>query len=501
MEGRAIEKNDPSRDWSVEIHEHGRSGTVIYRDPSGSISFYWEFGGGDTVAIITGGDEATWRDQYPWAVSRRAEILQRTAAEVIRQKAPGSRAEIDDQRGWINIRQSGSPSPAIGTPRLFARAAENKSRFMLIAAIGLIVAAAVVWGAKQVMSIRVPHGTPVGDSLRAGGEIATLIQTLERYVPSLHRNPDEDRYSLSLFLYPVNGSAPGRVIPLAKSRRAQEAIHAKLLGSDGRSVWIYSNGIGAVELATGKRIGPTELRAANPTLATSLEQARFSFAQRLRIESPDRRNVWEIDPQSLQAYPVREERTGTVFPLRPSIEQFLSSGVRPSPTEWLGLHSTREAERDFKPRSWLTRASRAADAKELRRFHRGQLGPELERGNREIIAMTPVPGDEYLNAAFVRSGPDADPLRLSEPDGFLMVFTSAPGLAGTLVVARVDRGGTIAWKVDTGIDRFKLAQILPDTHFIAFTGTRPPVPDRVSEPILVSVDTRSGRLAATTLWK
>jgi hypothetical protein len=243
------------------------------------------------------------------------------------------------------------------------------------------------------------------------------------------------------------------------------------------------------------------LRAANPTLATSLEQSRFSFAQRLRIESPDRRNVWEIHPQSLQANPVREERTATALALRPSIEQFLSSGVRLSPTEWLGLHSTREAERDFKPRSWLTRASRAADAKELRRFHRGQLGPELERGNREILAMTAVPGDEYLNAAFVRSGPDADPLRLAEPEGFLMVFTSAPGLAGTLVVARVDREGKIAWKVDTGIDRFKLSQILPDARFIVFAGTRPPVPDKVSEPILVTVDTRYGTLATTTLRK
>ena len=91
----------------------------------------------------------------------------------------------------------------------------------------------------------------------------------------------------------------------------------------------------------------------------------------------------------------------------PRIEQFLSSGVRPSPTQWLGLRSPREAERDFKPRSWLTRAEhRATDAKESRRFHRGQLGPELDRGNREILSIAPLPGEAYLNAAFVRSGPD-----------------------------------------------------------------------------------------------
>jgi hypothetical protein len=92
------------RDWSVEIGENGRDGTVLYREPGGALSFYWEFGGGDVVAIVTVGDEAAWRKQHAWALPRRAEILQRTAAEVIRQKAPSCRAEIDDRHGWIHLR-------------------------------------------------------------------------------------------------------------------------------------------------------------------------------------------------------------------------------------------------------------------------------------------------------------------------------------------------------------------------------------------------------------
>ena len=94
----------PSKDWSVEIVESGRSGSVNYHEPSGSISFYWEFGGGDVVAFISVGDSATWNTRYPWAVERRREILERVGREVIRQKAPKCRADIDDANGYIYIR-------------------------------------------------------------------------------------------------------------------------------------------------------------------------------------------------------------------------------------------------------------------------------------------------------------------------------------------------------------------------------------------------------------
>ncbi|MBK8741352.1 MAG: hypothetical protein IPM02_18380 [Betaproteobacteria bacterium] len=489
------------QEWSVDIHEDGRSGKVVYREAARSLSFFWEFGGGDTVAIVHVGDKAAWRQQHAWAIDRRAEILQRIASETIRQKAPSCRAEIDERQGWINIRQTTSPPRLPTQQQQFLRVSAAKSKIMLIASIVLVVGVLAFWGVTQALSIRVPHGAPSGNSVRAGGEIATLIQTLETYVPSLHRNPDNDRYHLSLFLYPVDGSSPGRLVPLAKNLRAQEAGWAKLLGGDGRTVWFSVNGIGGLDLATGKRIGPTELRAANPTLAESWDDPRrISFDNRLRLTLPDRRTVVEIDPQTLKATPAQPERTQTALPLAPGVQDFLSSGVRPSPEVWLGLHSPQEAERDYKPKSWLTRAGRQPDAKEMRRLYQGQLGPELAQGNREILSMTPLSNDAYLNAAFVRSGPGADTLRLSDPDGFLMVFTSAPGLAGTLVVARVNADGKLAWKVDTGIDRFKLSQVLPDPRFAAFVGTRPAVPGKVPEPILVAIDMRSGAQSTSTLW-
>jgi hypothetical protein len=255
-----------------------------------------------------------------------------------------------------------------------------------------------------------------------------------------------------------------------------------------------------VNLKSGQVIGAAELRRANPSLDESWDdQRRMNFDQRLRITTADRKRVYEVTPDSLEAVP-STPRVAT-YPFEPKPQRFLSSGVRPSPTEWLGVLSPKEAALAHKPKTTLSRLNLADDAKELRSFFRFQLGPELDRGAREILSQERISTDEYLNAAFVRTNADADPLRLSDADSFLMVYTSQPGLYGTLMLARADGAGKILWQSDTGLDRFTLSQILPDARFMAFRGTRPPVPDKVSEPVLVIVDNRSGASSTVSLWQ
>ena len=94
-----------SDQWTVTIDQTGRSGSIAYKEPLGSISFYWEFGGDDAVAIIWIENSAIWSSRYPWAVDRRREILERVAREVVRQKAPKCKAEIDEQHGYMYIRE------------------------------------------------------------------------------------------------------------------------------------------------------------------------------------------------------------------------------------------------------------------------------------------------------------------------------------------------------------------------------------------------------------
>ncbi|MEO7412185.1 MAG: hypothetical protein ABIZ81_02415 [Opitutaceae bacterium] len=489
-------------DWRVVIDEKGRCGSISYNEPAGSVGFSWEFGGGDTVAIISFEDEATWRTRYPWAVGRRAEILRRVADEVIRQKSPGSFAEIDEQAGWINLRQVTPPRLPAAAPASHQAFRDRKAKLTLILAAFVLVLVVAAFGLKSMFSIQSSTGTPLGLSVRTPQHIATLIRTLEPYVPSLHRNPDNDRHRLALFLYPVDGRSPGRTIPIAQGLRIGDFNLAQLLGCDGSTVWFNLNGIGGVNLTTGKLVGAADLRRANTVLDETWDDfRRFEFDGRLRVTLPDRQRIFEVVPETLQAIPSPTPRDPAKLPFDPALQDFLSSGVRPTPTEWLGLHSPNEVAREFKPKSRLSRTNRAENAKELRRLHRAELGPELDRGYREVLSMTPVSEDEFFNAAFLRAAASADPLRLSAPESFLMVYTSKPGLGGTAMLARVDSTGKILWRTDTGIERFKLAQILPDARNVAFIGTRPPVPDKLSEPILVIVDNPSGAVSTTTLWK
>jgi len=95
--------------WTVEIAERGRSGTIAYREGDGALVLAWEFGGTDEVVAILAFAADRWDARYPWAAGRRAEILSRVGAEVVRQKAPTCVVDLGEaDRGWIYIR----PRPA-----------------------------------------------------------------------------------------------------------------------------------------------------------------------------------------------------------------------------------------------------------------------------------------------------------------------------------------------------------------------------------------------------
>lgn len=79
----------------INIIEQGRSGKIQYIEGSlfkkNTCEFYWEFGGGDTVAIIWfPKDDAAWDAKYPWAAGRRMEIVRDMAEQVRKKQAPRS---------------------------------------------------------------------------------------------------------------------------------------------------------------------------------------------------------------------------------------------------------------------------------------------------------------------------------------------------------------------------------------------------------------------------
>lgn len=341
----------------------------------------------------------------------------------------------------------------------YFRLRDPKMKFALaLGAIALLVAG-VLWFKRTVLVIDPGKGSPLGLSLRSDRHIATLIQSLEAYTPSLHRDGSKDRFTVSIFIVPLDGGGP-KLIPIVHERSFSSFQLAKVLGSDGRTLWFDVNGVGGVDLKTYELVPPGQ----RPVDAASLQGAQAS-------------------------------------PITPRPDAFLAAGLITAPGSWLGLHSPEELAGEFAPKKFVRRIVRQDDAEQLRRFHRGVLEGPVEDKYHRITSMTPVGEEEYLNAAFLRMDDHSEPIRPDRSDGALMLYTSRPGMGATLMVARVSLEGDVLWHVDTGIDRSSMQQFLPGETTTAFVGTRPRKAGKVPEPLLVIVDHGKGTLRTLSLWQ
>lgn len=322
-------------------------------------------------------------------------------------------------------------------------------------ALGVALIAAL---GRAVLFIDPGPGSPIGDALRTDRHVAVLIQTLEPYLPSLNRDHSRNRYSVSLFLVPLDGSRTRQVL-LKEGLAPNSYSLARLINSDGQSIWYNVAGIGAVDLRTYKPLPVDRLG-----------------------EPPARQRTSDFSPD-------------------PDVEHHLAAGMYTSPTRWFGLHSPAEAQRDLKLGLSRQRVMHAEHAQQLRRFHQAEVQPDDDTGRHRILSVRPLGDEEYLNAALLRTHSSAEPLRLADPPGALMVYTSGRGLGSTLILARVDLDGKVLWSTDTGIDRFSLLQILPGEGLTAFVGPRPSEPGRVPEPLLVIVEHEAGKPTTHSLWR
>jgi len=230
-------------DRTVTVTQRGRESLVTYREGANAISGYGEFGGGDVVAIVSMGSAADWRSSHAWAVERRAEILRFVADELLRRQAPSCSAEIDEASGNIVIRSTGRPAvaelasrgaaPAAAAAAAGAARAANaanaanalksadvawvyryrrlRGRLGLFALVAALALGAVAWFKTRVLVIDPGSGAPVGSVVRAATHLAVLIRQLQPYTPSLHHDPSTERFTVSVFLVPLDGSPPALV--------------------------------------------------------------------------------------------------------------------------------------------------------------------------------------------------------------------------------------------------------------------------------------------------
>jgi hypothetical protein len=87
--------------WEVKFISKGPYGYIEYIEDGQTRQFYWEYGGGNTLASISVPTPDAWDTEVPWAKGRREEILDRVATETIRQQAPRAFVQMEDE--FINL--------------------------------------------------------------------------------------------------------------------------------------------------------------------------------------------------------------------------------------------------------------------------------------------------------------------------------------------------------------------------------------------------------------
>jgi len=342
----------------------------------------------------------------------------------------------------------------------------------------------------------------MGDSVRTADAIATLLVT-EQVGQRLGRMANRP-VQLHVLLSPLDGKTPPRKIAIAEKLEELETRNtAKLLGSDGRYLWLLGNSITGVELATGKLITAPELEKINPALTGQWlkESKYYQVKGRMRFTTADARK-FELDPTNLQARPYveppkpklnyredmeRYNREMSIWGIGP--EKFFWAGGFVTPNDWFGLHTPNEVERNYHVGSRVTEGSRNSRVDGRRLVYRAKI--EACPLDFCLTSISPLPGDGYIAAALLRDETQPRALRLTGPDGFVMLHWSKVGKEGALLVSRIDFDGKVAWTVDTGF--VEIDQVFPGTPAVAFIGKGPTPANRVADLGLIIIDTRTGQ--------
>lgn len=372
------------------------------------------------------------------------------------------------------------------------------SRFQKIrmyVALLVLVLAMIGFGAARLLQVRT-IGAPFGQSARAGDSLATLVRTQERYIPSLHRNPDRDRFRIDLMLTPLMGDAKPRLISLARDLQ-RNAFHpgTRILGVDGPLLWMMVPELKALDLRTSRVITLEKLRAANPALDEIWYSARFHFSDRLHLMSPDRQRAYTIDPETLRAQIDDDPPRLTWREPDPTATSMLCLGAPMAADAWVFLLSETECTADFRVGSSVSPDKPVARPREPRLLHRVEA--RADGGRLRIANVATIAPETYMGGAFVRAAREAGALQLSGPDGFLLAHRVGTTLEPRFAVTRVGMDGKAAWTVDTGLR--ELDQILPEAARTVFIGRLPAPEGRIPEPVAVVVNTANGTFTTRSL--
>ena len=370
-------------------------------------------------------------------------------------------------------------------------------------AIGLVVVIlvllAVGLAAWQFVSIK-STGTPLGPALRTPTHVFQLISTTERYLPKLHRAPGKDRFRIDLLVVSIADPTRPETFTLLRQHQANALTPmTKILGADGDVVWVQALDLFAVNLKTGKILREADLKRLNPELEVFLNSAKPQFTDRFVAVAPDWSYAYEFPAETFKANACPPPARGSWIEEQSSgrIEHSLCSGGLISANDWIAVATAEDARSDFKPGFSLPRDFTAGEKDRSRQLYRGtadstQARPPIQSSQRISEA-------EYRQANFLRANPGGTILRAQNPDSVFLLYRTGTELFAPHTLTRLAPDGKAIWDAATGIGR--LEQVLPGENTIVLKGERPPVPNKVSEPILVLINTTTGAPHTVSFWR
>ena len=356
-----------------------------------------------------------------------------------------------------------------------------KRRAIILSILGLMLL-----GVVALFFVLVPKGPRradlrfAGDTIRVGERFASLVVVLR--APTFWGSKNmRTRYGVDLVLHDVADVGRFEVVTLVERGDEMKLRNdAKLLGSDGRRVWIYADTLVGLDLKTKQRVGFAELSQANPSLAQFwVDEGKFysvgGVVPKLRLKVADARQ-FELDPATLVGTAYEDEKWAKAKSYEESKQQWAEynekmsmfgvgpevyfwNGEKVGDGEWFGLMTGEEAGKVKEFGVPTGRASRI-----------GKTSGLWKVKDREAARVGTV---EYLDAGLLREEKGARPVRLEGPAGYLVMHRSRLGQDGTLLVTRVDLEGKKIWEINTGIR--KLDQVLPDTRYLGLVGDQPKV--------------------------
>jgi hypothetical protein len=370
-------------------------------------------------------------------------------------------------------------------------------------AIGLVVVILVLLGAGlaawHFVSIK-STGTPLGPAFRTPTHILQLMSTTERYLPTLHRAPGKDRFRIDLLVISLSDPMQQQTFTLLRQQQAN-ALNpvTKILGTDGDVVWIQALDIFAVNLKTKRIAREVDLRKANPELALFLPSARAEFTDRFVAVSPDWSQAYSFSADTLKATaclpPPR--KSGMEALVKDRIKGSLCSGGLVSTSEWIAVATAVDAKSDFKPSFSLPRDFTAGEKDQVRQLYYGKV--DISGSRPRIESSERLSEAEYRAATFLRAKPGGAILQTQNPDSLFLLHRTGKELFAPFTLTRLAPDGKAIWDTATGIGR--LQQVMPGADTIALIGERPPVTNKVSEPILVLINTANGTINTVSLWR